>query len=296
MHTPYIDLHLHSTVSDGALTPSALLSRAREAGIRILSLTDHNHTGDLSVLRQRNPDLQLIQGVEISCFYPAPWGKEVALHVIGLGFDPDNPKIQEVLRKNQPDRRPYVNAILDRLRQCGIDLGDYGDILRKNPHSKHIGRKQIAQVLQQEGYVRDVDEAFDTYIGGFGKKLAFVENPLRYVSLEEAVAAILDAGGIPVLCHLYYYGLEPERQDTLLRYFKSLTGDKGAMEVFYGPYSRDLQYSLLEKSRQFGLMASAASDFHGQNENETLDHKFPCSCCAALLEQLGVSPGNVHGG
>ncbi len=292
MIKPYIDLHIHSTISDGLYSPQEVINQAYDKGIRIMAITDHNATIDLSVLRRENPNMQLIQGAEISCIYTAPTGKETELHVIGLGFDPNHPKIQEVLKHNQPDRRPYINAILDRLRLCGIDLGEYQDVHKNNPHSRHIGRVHLAQTMVNKGYVKDVEEAFHTYIGAFGKKLAFVENPLRYVSLDTAVDAILASGGIPVLCHLYYYRLEPAEQDVLLSYFKKITGDKGAMEVFYSRYDPDLRLLLLQKSRQFGLMPSAASDFHGQDENETLDNRFSYVCCSQILDCLGIQVEN----
>ena len=123
MNGPYIDLHTHSCLSDGNLTPEALLTKAREAGIGILALTDHNATGDLSALRAAFPELKLIQGAEITCRYAAQ-----ELHVVALGIDPDHPAIRRVLARNNPDRRPYLSAILDKLRGLGLDVGTYDDI------------------------------------------------------------------------------------------------------------------------------------------------------------------------
>lgn len=102
---------------------------------------------------------------------------------VGLGFDPSHPKIQEVLKNNQPDRSPYINAILDRLRTCGIDPGGHEDICQLDPGSKHIGRMQIAQAMVRGGLVKDVEDAFRTYIDAVGKKLAFAEKPLRFPSV-----------------------------------------------------------------------------------------------------------------
>ena len=104
MNGPYIDLHTHSCLSDGNLTPEALLTKAREAGIGILALTDHNATGDLSALRAAFPELKLIQGAEITCRYAAD-GTSHELHVVALGIDPDHPALRRVLARNNPDRR-----------------------------------------------------------------------------------------------------------------------------------------------------------------------------------------------
>ena len=283
MNGPYIDLHTHSCLSDGNLTPEALLTKAREAGIGILALTDHNATADLTALRTAFPELKLIQGAEITCRYA-----EQELHVVALGIDPDHPAIRRVLARNNPDRRPYLSAILDKLRGLGLDVGTYDDIQAANPESRHFGRMQIAKEMQRRGYVATADEAFDVYMGAHGQRLAYVANPLEYVSLEEGVEAILAAGGIPVLAHLYYYLLDAEGERTLVRRFKELAGDKAAMEVHYAAYSQAQRESLAAIADEFGLMHSCASDFHGNLEGETLAHGFVRAQCAPLLEALGL--------
>ena len=184
MHLPYIDLHTHTCLSDGNLTPEALLRDAREAGIGILALTDHNSTEDLTAWQAAFPELTLIQGAEITCRY-----LQHELHVVALGIDPENPKLRAVLAQNQPDRRPYLTAILDKLRALGLDVGTYDELQAANPHSRHFGRMQIAKEMVNRGYVSSADEAFDIYMGAHGQRLAYVANPLKYVSLEEAVEA-----------------------------------------------------------------------------------------------------------
>ena len=283
MNGPYIDLHPHSCLSDGNLTPEALLTTAREAGIGILALTDHNATADLTALRAAFPELPLIQGAEITCRYAAQ-----ELHVVALGIDPAHPAIRRVLARNNPDRRPYLSAILDKLRGLGLDVGTYDDIQAANPESCHFGRMQIAKEMQRRGYVATADEAFDVYMGAHGQRLAYVTNPLEYVSLEEGVEAILAAGGIPVLAHLYYYLLDAEGERTLVRRFRELAGDRAAMEVHYAAYSQAQRGSLAALADEFGLMHSCARDFHGNLEGETLAHGFVRAQCAPLLEALGL--------
>ena len=283
MNGPYIDLHTHSCLSDGNLTPEALLTKAREAGIGILALTDHNATADLTALRAAFPELKLVQGAEITCRYA-----EQELHVVALGIDPDHPALRRVLARNNPDRRPYLSAILDKLRGLGLDVGTYDDIQAANPESRHFGRMQIAKEMQRRGYVATADEAFDVYMGAHGQRLAYVANPLEYVSLEEGVEAILAAGGIPVLAHLYYYLLDAEGERTLVRRFKELAGDRAAMEVHYAAYSQAQRESLAAIADEFGLMHSCASDFHGNLEGETLAHSFVRAQCALLLKALGL--------
>ena len=283
MKGSYIDLHTHSCLSDGSLTPAELLTAAQEAGIGILALTDHNATADLEPLREAFPDLTLIQGAEITCRY-----LDQELHVVALGIDPENPKLRAVLRNNQPDRRPYLTAILEKLRALGIDVGTYDELQAANPNSRHFGRMQIAKEMQRRGYVATADEAFDVYMGAHGQRLAYVANPLKYVTLEEAMEAILDAGGIPVLAHLYYYLLDAEGERALVRRFKELAGEKAAMEVHYAAYSPEQRAALGAIADEFGLMHSCASDFHGNLADETLAHGFRRELCAPLLDALGL--------
>ena len=283
MHLPYIDLHTHSCLSDGNLTPEELLRDAREAGIGILALTDHNSTEDLTAYRAAFPELTLIQGAEITCRY-----LQHELHVVALGIDPEDPRLRAVLAQNQPDRRPYLTAILDKLRNLGLDVGTYDELQAANPHSRHFGRMQIAKEMVNRGYVSSADEAFDIYMGAHGQRLAYVANPLKYVSLEEAVEAILSAGGVPVLAHLYYYLLDAEGERALVRRFKELAGEKAAMEVEYAAYDRAQRDALGALADEFGLMHSCASDYHGNLEGETLAHGFRRELAGPLLEALGV--------
>lgn len=283
MKGSYIDLHTHSCLSDGSLTPVELLTAARDAGIGILALTDHNATADLSPLQAAFPELTLIQGAEITCRY-----LDQELHVVALGIDPENAQLRAVLRNNQPDRRPYLSAILEKLRALGIDVGTYDELQAANPNSRHFGRMQIAKEMQRRGYVATADEAFDVYMGAHGQRLAYVANPLKYVTLEEAVEAILDAGGVPVLAHLYYYLLDAEGERALVRRFQELAGEKAAMEVHYAAYTPEQRESLAAIADEFGLMHSCASDFHGNLADETLAHGFRREQCAPLLDALGL--------
>lgn len=283
MNHPYIDLHTHTCLSDGNLTPVELLREAREAGIGILAITDHNSTEDLTAYRAAFPELTLIQGAEITCRY-----LQHELHVVALGIDPEDPRLRAVLAQNQPDRRPYLTAILDKLRNLGLDVGTYDELQAANPHSRHFGRMQIANEMVNRGYVNSADEAFDIYMGAHGQRLAYVANPLKYVSLEEAVEAILSAGGVPVLAHLYYYLLDAEGERALVRRFKELAGEKAAMEVEYAAYDRAQRDALKALADEFSLMHSCASDYHGNLEGETLAHHFDRELSGPLLEMLGV--------
>lgn len=286
MPNPYIDLHTHTTRSDGRLSPHALVSCAYNEGIRTLSITDHNFTEDLSELRELFPDMNLIQGSEISALYHDMRGKEHELHVVALGFDRNNPKMQHLLEKNQPDRRPKIEKILAKLRDCGIDLGSYDDIALRRPESTYIGRMALARCMFEDGYVSSVDQAFNLYLGAHGERRAYVASNLQYATLEEVVATIIECGGIPVLAHILYYKMDDAENVRLVKRFKELSGKFGAMEVYYSRYNDEQRQYCKSLCEAYNLMPSAASDYHAQENWETLANAFPASLCIDLLRNL----------
>ena len=284
----FVDLHTHTSLSDGVLKPMELLTRAHEAGIRILALTDHNDTQDLAGYRAAFPDMTLIQGAEITCLHRDSAGKSHEIHLVALGFDPEHAQLQAMLRANRPDRRPYINAILEKLGALGIDVGTYDDLQAANPDSNHFGRMQIAEEMVNRGYVATIDEGFDTYLGAHGQRLAYVANPLTYVQLEDAIDTVLAAGGIPVLAHLYYYLMSDADHRILVRTVAERSRGRGGMETEYAPYTPQQRAQLRSIADEYGLMHSCASDYHGKMVGETLAHGFRVDECRPLLEALGV--------
>lgn len=300
MPVPALDLHTHTLRSDGNLNPEDLIRKAYASGIRVLSITDHNYTEDLTELRKIAAgfpeDFTLIQGAEVSAQYTDSTGTDYELHIIALGFDPEDPGMKTLLEQSRPDRRPYIEAFLKRLREeCGIDLGSYDEVRAHFPGTPYIGKKALASLMKEKGITATTEEAFDVYLGSRGK--AHVKSPLRYFPLEEVLDRIHQAGGIPILAHLLYYSWNKEgrihfqENDRLLTRFHALTvgAEKpGGMEVHYGRYTpRERQY-LEDCARRYGLLISAGSDYHGQQAWETLAHRTPCSLCSELLAQLGL--------
>lgn len=279
----YIDLHTHSHCSDGLHSPEELCRRAVEAGIGVLAITDHNLFTDPRPLAPEFPGLKLVPGAEFSCWYAAPQGREVELHIVALGCDPDHKAFLDLAARNHLDRKPYIGAILEKLRHLGMDLGSYEDLVRMYPDKAYIGRRDVALLMKARGFVETVGEAYDVYIGAFGQRRAFVPKPKGYASLEEVVQIILEAGGAAVLAHLYYYPLEDP--EALVRRFRELGGQ--AMEVYYSTYTREQTESLKILADRYGLMHSAASDYHGQGERDSLESGFTADSCRELLEYLG---------
>lgn len=286
----YVDFHTHSNQSDGILTPEQLIRKAEQEHIRVMAITDHNTATPIAALQKEHPRIHLIQGSEISCRYTDQQNKEHELHLVALGFDPQHPEIQKVFAQNRQDRRPYINAILEKLKQQGMEVGTFDELQNESDGSPHFGRMIIAKKMVEKGYVKSINEAFDGYLGAHGQRKAYVPNPLRYVHLEQAVAAILAAGGIPVLAHLYYYQLPMEENHRLLGYFKHMAGRKAAMETQYSQYDDAQRQQLESLADMYGIMHSCGSDYHGQNPDETLAQGFEGWQCEPLLRQLRKEP------
>ena len=265
----HADLHTHTIHSDGEYTPAHLGLMALQSGIRYLAYTDHNYNyspAELNDLRLQFPMLRILRGCEFSCFYRTADQRRVEIHIVGLNFDPDCPELQAVLRRNQPDRRSYVTKILNKLDALGVGIGTYEDLMAFCNGPQHLGRMHIARSLVAHGYVKTVDEAFDTYIGSFGQRLAYVESELDYAPIEDVLSALQKAQGIAILAHLFFYPLDDAEQHRLLRTFKTLAGPCSGMEVYYGRYSDEQRRHLAELAAQYELLPSAGSDFHGPGD------------------------------
>lgn len=294
------DLHIHTTRSDGKYAPNEVVQRSIEAGVGILAITDHNILApDIqSLSREADGEITLLRGCEMSCTHVLSKNKKVELHVVILNYDEPAPALQQIAQNNRAlNREAYVEAILDALRRNGIELGSYAFLQEKYYRTERIGRMTIASEMVARGYAASVDEAFNIYIGSHGKRLAYVPNPIRYADLESVVNAALRDHGIPVLAHLFYYStLDGEEQKELLQTFRSLTGPIGAMEVEYAKYSPRQRKELRALAREYGLLESAGSDFHGQDPGETLSHNFPGEIALNLLERQKAFYGAAKGG
>lgn len=262
----YIDLHRHGQLSDGLLPYDESVRLAYEAGIKTLAFTDHNVLTDLRHLglERKFPHLTLISGTEVSAVYRSG-DIESEIHILGLGVDPDSKEFVEFLKKNKPDNRPYIEAILRALHDnCGIDLCSYDDLREQYPQSSHIGRGHIAELMVAKGYASDSNYAFDRFIGAKGA--AYVVPPLRFFSMEEVVSQIRKAGGVAVIAHPLFYKLTDFQLEELLARFKECGGQ--GMEVYYGGYNTPEKTSLSKAlADKFGLIYSAGSDNHGREKD-----------------------------
>ncbi len=251
-----IDLHCHSTVSDGALTPREVVRLAHSNGCTMLALTDHDHTGGLAEARAEAEALgvRLINGVEIS----VTW-RHRSVHIVGLDFDEQNQALQSLLAEVRKGRLNRLAAIAEKLDKKGIS-GAYEGALALAANPEMVSRTHIAEYLINSGHVRNKQQAFTKYLGD--GKPASVKH--EWATLEDCVAAIKGAGGLAVIAHPMRYGFSATAKRNLFEAFKALGGD--AIEIHSGSCDKNdrLNYALL--AERFGLMASCGSDFHRQGD------------------------------
>jgi predicted metal-dependent phosphoesterase TrpH len=244
--TNRVDLHLHSTASDGAHTPTELVRMSLQLGLQYISLTDHDTTGgtDEAIEAARGTGLTVIPGVEMSAHSDGAH----EIHILGYYIDLAYGPLQERLAALRRSRRGRAQRVLDLLSRNGLPLS--WDRVRELADGGSIGRPHIAQAMVEAHYVPSVEHAFRGYLGRAG--IAYV--PRDKLPPEEAVQLILDARGVPVLAH-------PGR---VIEYIPGLVrAGLGGIEVYYNDYLEAETRFLEGLARKHGLVATGGTDYHG---------------------------------
>ena len=243
------DLHTHSTMSDGLLTPTDLVHQASEAGIKIMALTDHDSTDGLAEAMAAaavHSDLTLIPGIELSTDVD---GGEV--HVLGYFIDIDDPELQKLLASFRDDREARAMGMVERLGELGVPV-EWGRV-QEIAGDGSIGRPHVAEALMERGHVASIREAFDRYIGRAGP--AYVQR--RKMAPIDAVEIIARFGGVSALAH-------PREAPDLHELLPGMVAaGLAGMEVHYGLYPETERRLLLEVAHRYGLLALGGSDYHG---------------------------------
>jgi len=255
-----IDLHCHSSASDGALSPAALVRRAAERGVDVLALTDHDQLEGLAEARAaaRTLPLELIDGVEIS----VTW-RGLTLHVLGLRIDPGNTALAAGLRAVRAGRLERARTMAQALAEAGIH-GALEGALRHADNPALVSRTHFARHLVEVGVAADVREVFRKYL--VPGKPGYV--PHRWAALGDALGWIRAAGGQAVLAHPGRYALSTGAMEGLLVEF--CAGGGAGLEVVCGSHAPD-QYALYGAlATKHGLAASRGSDFHAPGEGAEL--------------------------
>lgn len=250
-----IDLHSHSIVSDGTLTPSQLVDHAAAQGVRVLALTDHDDIAGLDEASEAaaRHGIAFINGVEIS----VTWNKRT-IHVVGLKVSPDYLPLVEGLAGIRAGRHTRAQGMAAGLDKIGIAGSLEGAYL----HAKRgiISRSHFARFLVETGHAKDVAAVFKKYL--VKGKPGYFEH--RWASLEDAIGWIAGSGGIAVLAHPGRYDLGRTNLLTLLAEFRALGG--AGIEVVTGSHTPDQYRQFAQLAHQFDLLASMGSDYHGPGQ------------------------------
>lgn len=251
-----IDLHSHSTISDGILTPIELVTHAAKNGVRVLALTDHDDTGGLAEAKATAAkyDMHLINGVEIS----VTWRKHT-LHIVGLRIDTEYAPLAEGLKSIRAGRHTRAEGMAKALDKIGIE----GSLKGAYNHAKQgiISRTHFARYLIEMGIAKDMRAVFKKYL--IKGKPGYFEH--RWASLEDAVSWITGSGGMAVIAHPGRYDLGRTNMLLLLEEFRNLGGS--AIEVVTGSHRADQYQEFAVLAKQFGLKASMGSDYHGYGQS-----------------------------
>ena len=256
-----VDLHTHSNKSDGSFSPTELVDYAITKGLCAVALTDHDTTDGLEeavshakeLTQSGRPSIEVIPGIEFSTKHG---DKDV--HIVGLYITYDAPDFNAKLQEFVDSRTGRNIKMCHNLQQAGIDI-TYEKLQARNPDAV-ITRAHYASYLFEEGYVKSRQEAFTRYLGDHTKYFV----PREKVTPAQAVALILQVGGVPILAHPPLYHMSRERLDKLVASLK----DVGLMgiESLYSTYTNQDERDMIRLAKEYDLLLSGGSDFHGANK------------------------------
>ena len=246
------DLHTHTSYSDGTKSPQELIKLAQERGIRILGITDHDEIAGIeeAIEFASKVGIEIIPGIELSAIYHG-----IDVHILGYMIDYRSQELKNFLKyvKNIREKRAY--RIVEKLKRFNINIPI--DILKKHAGYGAIGRPHIARAMKELGYVNDVSEAFDKYIGY--DKPAYV--PKFKLSIQEAIDLVHKYGGIAILAHP---DLIKDRKDEIIQ--KTLEWKIDGFEIWHPDIVPETREYLLKLAENHHLVLTGGSDFHGENK------------------------------
>ena len=279
------DLHCHSVVSDGTLTPEQLAERAYANGVRLWALTDHDELGGQARAQIAASALGMdyLPGVEIS----VTWMGQT-IHIVGLGIDASHAGILEGLRRTREGRGNRAKQMAEQLLKAGIP-GAYEGALHFAGNQELISRTHFARFLVEQGICKDTDQVFKRYL--VEDKPGYV--PHLWATLDDAVAWIKGAGGAAVIAHPGRYKLSAMQMDELYKHFKEIGGM--AIEVITGSHTPDQYQTFGKIAQQYGFLASRGSDFHSRSDSHS------CACGNVVRNRVqypvsGIGSSRPHGG
>jgi hypothetical protein len=253
-----IDLHIHSTASDGSFTPAEILDHAQKLNLAAIAITDHDSIdGSREALRIGIPSsIDFLTGVEISAAHPPFFPGSGSFHILGYDIDLDNRELNQALDKLQAARKNRNPAILKLLNKLGFPIS-LKEVTQEVGEGQ-LGRPHIAYAMVKNGYVASIDEAFDKYLGT--DRPAYVD---KYrIECEQAIRIIRAAGGFPVLAHPALLNIESDQKlDALLQNLVKI--GLAGIEVYYPGHSPQQIRQYMQLADRYGLLMTGGTDFHG---------------------------------
>lgn len=250
-----IDLHVHTTASDGTMRPRDVVSLAAMLGLKAIALTDHDTMAGLQEAGETGElmGVSIVPGIEISCDYR---GKEV--HVLGYFLDPEAEKLKEYMAWVQESRRIRNEKILEKLQKKGFDISLTA--LEAEYPAANLGRTHIARKLMELGAVQNVKEAFRRYLD-VGRSCYVAR---EYIPFAEGAKLIRDCGGVAVLAHPLQYGFTRTELEALVK--AAVEAKFTGMEILYTGYTQNDVNKLYDLAEKYTLLPTGGSDFHGDNK------------------------------
>ena len=260
-----IDLHTHSSVSDGTDTPAELVRKAHAVGLDVVALTDHDTFDGLdeAAAESERLGILLVRGMELSC---SRGGDSV--HVLAYGVDPANPALAAEMARVRDGRLGRLAGVLAKLAELGVPVSE-AEVMAQVGDSPSVGRPHIADALIKAGHVRDRQEAFDRFLADGGP--AHVH---RYtIEVERGIDLVHEAGGLAVIAHPWGRGREYVLPSRVL---EALARDHGldGIEVDHQDHDSETRQRLRTLADDLGLLATGSSDYHGVGK---LDHDLGCN-------------------
>jgi predicted metal-dependent phosphoesterase TrpH len=275
-----VDLHIHSTASDGKYTPEAIIARAAGLGLKYVSLTDHDSIDGIEPAikaAKKFPDLTFIPGVELSTDLA-----DGEAHILGYFIDYNNGELKKELEKFRDSRFGRGRRMVEKLAALGIAI-DWARV-QEIAGDGAIGRPHVAQAMQEKGYIKSFNEAFEKYIGHGGP--AYVER--EKITPEDAVALIVRCGGLPVLAHPFTVKKPEELVISLKR--SGLIG----IEAYYKDNTPQATKKTLKLAEKYGLVATGGTDYHGIDDSREVmlgGVEVPVKAAQKLISLADKLPG-----
>ncbi|HEY6811478.1 MAG TPA: PHP domain-containing protein [Propionibacteriaceae bacterium] len=260
-----IDLHTHSSVSDGTDTPAELVRKARAVGLDVIGLTDHDTFDGLAEAAAEGDELgvQVVRGMELSCSLQGS-----SVHVLAYGADPASPGLAEEMARVRDGRLGRLAGVLGKLAALGVPVSE-AEVMAQVGDSPSVGRPHIADALIKAGHVQDRQEAFDRFLADGGP----AHVPRYTIELERGIDLIHRAGGLAVIAHPWGRGREHLLPASVL---KTLARDHqlDGIEVDHQDHDAETRRKLRTLADNLGLLATGSSDYHGTGK---LDHDLGCN-------------------